>query len=46
MTNRLALYLFVLLALGITALAVFDRAAGLFLLRKFSVFIEWVIFWR
>ncbi|WP_169052340.1 hypothetical protein [Tabrizicola sp. YIM 78059] len=47
MTNRIALWLGLVLLAGIGAdLAFNDAAALVFLARKFLELIEWVAFWR
>lgn len=47
MTNRIALWLFLILSAGIAAdLYLNDGAALFFLAQKFLGLIEWVVFWR
>ena len=47
MTNRIALYLAVILALAIGADILLDEGRALmFMLHKFVDLVEWVAFWR
>lgn len=47
MTNRIAVYLAIILALAIGADLMFDQGrAVMFLMRKFIDLVTWATFWR
>ncbi|MFY0596686.1 MAG: glyceraldehyde-3-phosphate dehydrogenase [Cognatishimia sp.] len=47
MTNSIAVGLGVVVVLAVGADMIWlDGAAGLFLARKFALFVEWLAFWR
>ena len=46
MSNRAALYIFVIIALLLILVLTFVEGSGVFLARKFIDLIHWITFWR